>query len=131
MRVETPSSRIHFVPPHIGHFLDSSVTSRPTPVRLTPRARRSNDLAAGRRCACCGRRSGGGAGILREPANNEGCKQQQPRLDRAGVVDADFHRSPTPALAVEERQLTIAVGECVAFTPGTRWSQRQLVTGPA
>jgi hypothetical protein len=36
MRVETPSSRIHFVPPHIGHILASSVTSRPTSVSLAP-----------------------------------------------------------------------------------------------
>src|SRR4051794_40153434 len=45
MRVETPSRRIHLLPPHIGHVLASSVTSRPTPVSLAS-ALRPRDVSA-------------------------------------------------------------------------------------
>src|SRR4051812_14110841 len=109
MSVETPSSRIHFVPPHIGHFLSSSMSSRPTSVSLAPALRpRGGRARSGPGC---------GPGILREPADDERREEQQAGLHRAGLVDADLDRSPAPALAVEDRELTVPVGERIALPP--------------
>src|SRR2546427_2988502 len=78
----------------------------------------------------CHARAGscGGPGIFREPADDEGREEQQPWLDRAEVVHADLDRPSAPTLAVEDRELTISVGERIALAPGARGPQGQLMT---
>jgi hypothetical protein len=59
------------------------------------------------------RRRGGRAAsrVLGEPADDEGSEEQKPRVDRAWLVERDFDRPPTPAFAVEECELAVAIGD--------------------
>src|SRR5262249_24323396 len=80
---------------------------------------------------CRGARAGGGLGGGREPADDERGEQQLGGLDRAEVVDGDPDGPPTPAFAVEDCELALAVGQGVALAPGAGGPKRELASGPA
>src|SRR6185503_3879115 len=51
-------------------------------------------------------------------------------LHRLGVVDGHLDGSLAPALPVQKRELTLAVGQRVALAKGRCRAQRKLATGP-
>src|SRR5262249_43632746 len=52
-------------------------------------------------------------------------------IDRRAAVEPDRDRPASPALAVQHRELAVALGEGVALAPRARGAQIELAPGPA
>jgi len=72
-------------------------------------------------------------GVLCERSDDEGPEQQQARIDRlSAILDDDPDRSPAaPALALDRRDLAVAVGERVALAPDAARTQLKPPGAPA
>jgi hypothetical protein len=71
------------------------------------------------------------ARVLSESADDERRKEEKAELHRVGGFDDDLDRPPAPALAVEDGELPIALGERGALAPVAGRAQRELAIGPA
>src|SRR5580765_270927 len=68
--------------------------------------------------------------VDRELAHDETGEEEEPRFDGLAVGDAHGHRPATPALAVEDDELLVAVYQRVVLAPVAGGAKRELASCP-